>query len=456
MRSRSAHRNRHFGLFSKAVSEPQPTSITSTRRRTIGFLTTETSATYNAGLIAALAAACEERDVNLVVFTDAYLSRELGMNASRLFAARLAGPDNVDAMIVPVLGNTASEAQVLAFVERFHPLPVCTISLTLPGYPNVQIDNEAGLRAVVSHLVEVHHYRRFVFLGRPPEHVEGRIRRQAFLDMLASYGIEPLAEIAVPGDPALDPPIIRRGLANLGKVEAVVAVDDYVVPPLMQVLASLALRVPEDVAVTGFDDSDIARGNDPPLTTVRQPFYAMADAAIGSVLRRLDGFEAVPVELVPPELVVRASCGCNAERASAYPPALREASNIRAELAEARAPVFREWSQIAGLRIGVESWADELYSALTADLSPGAGAGARSSTLLASCLTRHAARGGEAHVWGSVLNVVRRRVLPLVATDPVLFARTDALIHRLGAQVMSVEASRAQGLRIHSEILARD
>ena len=149
----------------------------------------ETSATYNAALIAALAAVCEERDVNLIVFTDSHLSGELGMDACHLFAAKLAGPDNVDAMIVPVLGNTASEQQVLAFVERFRPLPVCTVSHSLPGYPNVQIDNEAGLRGIVRHLVEVHRHRRFVFLGRPPEHIEGRSRHKAYLDALASYAV---------------------------------------------------------------------------------------------------------------------------------------------------------------------------------------------------------------------------------------------------------------------------
>ena len=159
-------------------------------RRTVGFLTTESSLPYNASLIAALEAVCDERDVNMVVFTDAYLGSEGGAEASRLFAAKLAGPQNVDAMIVPALGNEASPDQVLAFVERFRPLPVCTVSLRLPGYPNVQIDNEAGFHGLVQHLVEVHRHEKFLFLARPPEHLEGRVRRRAYAERLSSYGIE--------------------------------------------------------------------------------------------------------------------------------------------------------------------------------------------------------------------------------------------------------------------------
>src|SRR5688500_7141903 len=97
-------------------------------RRTVGFLATEACSPYFSPLIDALAAVCEERDANLVVFTDAHLSPELGgESAARMFAAKLAGPDNVDALIVPALGNTASQDTLMAFLERFRTIPICTL-----------------------------------------------------------------------------------------------------------------------------------------------------------------------------------------------------------------------------------------------------------------------------------------------------------------------------------------
>jgi DNA-binding LacI/PurR family transcriptional regulator len=211
----------------ESVSDPANVPA---RRRSVGFLTTESSLPYNAALIAALEAACERRDVNLVVFTSAYLTDEDADTALRLFAAKLAGPDNVDALIVPTLGNVASPDTVLRFLERYRPLPICTVSLTLRGYPNVQIDNQAGVAGVVRHLIEVHRCRRLVFLARPAEHVEGRVRRRAFVETLAEHGIEALPDIVATGDPAVDPGLIRAALGELGQVDAIVAVDDYLAP----------------------------------------------------------------------------------------------------------------------------------------------------------------------------------------------------------------------------------
>jgi sigma-B regulation protein RsbU (phosphoserine phosphatase) len=421
-------------------------------RRTVGFLTIESSTPYQSALIAALAAACEERDVNLVVFTEAYLERDGGHDACRLFAAKLAGSHNVDAMIVPVLGNVASLDMVAAFVARFQPLPVCTVSLTIPGYPNVQIDNEAGFHGLVRHLVEVHRYRRFVFLARPPEHVEGRVRRRAYADKLASYGIEPLADIVVPGDPILDPEIITRALAQVGKVDAIVAVDDYLVPSLLRVLETLGLRVPADVAVTGFDDSDIARGANPPLTSVRQPFYAMLDSALTSVLASLDGREVAPETLIAPELVCRRSCGCLSEGMSLYPTDPREGSSLVTDLAGARAAVIEEWQEIPGLRILPGAWENSLYAAFVADLLGGSReAGSR----LTECLAQHCAKGGEVQAWNPVVSTLKRHLLPLTAADPLVMARAETMIQRLRTQLGGAEAGRAHGQRLRSEVLAR-
>ncbi len=375
-----------------------------------------------------------------------------GRTPVQLFAAKLAGPRNVDAMIVPVLGNVASLDKVAAFVARFQPLPVCTVSLTIPSYPNVQIDNEAGFHGLVRHLVEVHRYRRFVFLARPPEHVEGRVRRRAYAEKLASYGIEPLADIVVPGDPVLDPEIIAPALAEAGKVDVIVAVDDYLVPSLLRVLETFGLQVPADVAVTGFDDSDIARGANPPLTSVRQPFYAMLKAALASVLDRLDGYEVASETLVAPELVCRRSCGCLSEGMSLYPTEPRKGSSLVTDLAGARAAVVEEWQDVPGLRVATGTWENGLYAAFVADLLGGSReVGAR----LTECLAQHCAKGGEVQAWNPVVNILKRHLLPLVAAEPLVMARAETMVQRLRAQLGGAEAGRAHGQRLRSEILAR-
>ncbi|WP_406052400.1 substrate-binding domain-containing protein [Kribbella sp. NBC_00889] len=71
-------------------------------------------------------------------------------------------------------------------------------------------------------------------------------------------------------------------------------------------MAGRGRRVPEEVAVGGFDDSRIARESDPPLTTIRQPLELVAREMVEVLLRRIDGTDDGP-RILPTELVVRAS-----------------------------------------------------------------------------------------------------------------------------------------------------
>ncbi len=423
-------------------------------RRTVGFFTTEACSPYFSPLIESLSAVCEERDSNLIVFTDAYLDPDAGGEAAaRVFAAKLAGPTNVDALIVPALGNAASQGAMSAFLERFRAIPIYTLSLGLAGYPDVQVDNDIGFREVVRHLVEVHRYQRFVLLARPAEHAEGRVRAKAYREQLASYGIEPLPDIVVPGDPTLDPGIIIQALADIGCVDAIVAVDDYLVPALMQALAVLKRRVPEDVAVTGCDDSDIANSSDPPLTSIRQPFIGMLEAAVDSLFRRLDGQDVPAQTLVPPELVVRRSCGCNAERMSIYAPdGGAGRATLSARLAEARASVVEAWMNVPGLRLPRGVWEEALYTRCAAQLTDEQDA---QRATVARWARQHVANGGDVGAWKPVLSILKRTVMPLVGDDSAARARAEALILGLRVQIGDVEASQARGLRHRSDVLAR-
>jgi DNA-binding LacI/PurR family transcriptional regulator len=72
-------------------------------------------------------------------------------------------------------------------------------------------------------------------------------------------------------------------------------------------LRAAGIRVPDDVALVGFDDSSVAISTDPPLTTMRQPMYAQGEAMAGVLLSRLAGSDPTHTTILPTELVVRAS-----------------------------------------------------------------------------------------------------------------------------------------------------
>jgi DNA-binding LacI/PurR family transcriptional regulator len=78
----------------------------------------------------------------------------------------------------------------------------------------------------------------------------------------------------------------------------------------MTTLQGAGLRIPDDVAVAGFDDIPLARFMSPPLTTVRAPTEQTGMDAVKQLVRSIRGEPAESITLLPTELVIRNSCGC--------------------------------------------------------------------------------------------------------------------------------------------------
>jgi len=110
------------------------------------------------------------------------------------------------------------------------------------------------------------------------------------------------------GEQAADELLARYGAAM---PDAVVCANDQMAIGVLRTLTAAGVRVPGEVAVTGFDDLYPARLVDPPLTTVRQPMRMLGERACARLLDRIAYPSLSPaVELLPTELVLRSSCGC--------------------------------------------------------------------------------------------------------------------------------------------------
>jgi LacI family transcriptional regulator len=92
--------------------------------------------------------------------------------------------------------------------------------------------------------------------------------------------------------------------------DAVFAASDMMAFGALRALREEGLRVPEDVALVGFDDVPQAARSEPPLTSVRQPIYRLGTTTVDSLLDLIEYPDSSPRRIVlPTELVVRASCG---------------------------------------------------------------------------------------------------------------------------------------------------
>jgi LacI family transcriptional regulator len=176
-------------------------------------------------------------------------------------------------------------------------------------------DNTGGVTAVTRHLTQQHRYRRLCFVAGPPDAPDAVERRLAFERAVAASPGSGITQV-IQGDFSEDSGLAgaRTLLARKSLPQAVVCANDQMAIGVLRELQRAGVRCPADVAVTGFDDVHASRVIDPPLTTVSQPLRDLGSRATRRLLARVDEPSLAPaVEVLPTQLVIRASCGCQSQ-----------------------------------------------------------------------------------------------------------------------------------------------
>jgi LacI family transcriptional regulator len=226
----------------------------------------------------------------------------------------------VDGLVV--LATSVSEKDLKAISGS---VPVVVLGCTAPGrsLDYVVTDNRGGARALTTHLTTAHGYRDLAFIAGPAGSPDSEERFTGYREALAEAGLPvPDAPDAhggfteAGGERAMTELLAARGRPP----RAVVVGNDEMAVTALAVLRAHRLRVPADVALTGFDDLAAVRHLRPALTTVRQPMRESGEAAVRMLLDRLREPGAPRRTLMlPTELVLRSSCGCTTARTRTTP-----------------------------------------------------------------------------------------------------------------------------------------
>jgi DNA-binding LacI/PurR family transcriptional regulator len=176
----------------------------------------------------------------------------------------------------------------------------------------IVVDNRDGAYKAVSHLLELGH-RRIGLIAGKSDTLTGRERLRGYEEAYRAAGITVDQALVVDGNFTIEGGYqATKALLEIeDRPTAIFAANNSMTIGCLRALTEAQVKVPEDVSVIGFDDSEWAEFFVPPLTVVRQPTYSMGTLAAEILFQRLTG--TAPPEwqevVLKPELVIRASCG---------------------------------------------------------------------------------------------------------------------------------------------------
>jgi DNA-binding LacI/PurR family transcriptional regulator/signal transduction histidine kinase len=288
----------------------------SSERKTIGVFASQVGRAWGAEFIAGINATAKQHDVNLVHFIGGKLTPIVTDDKNQLSFGLydLAKPGQLDGLLLTAdVAHSASPADLKTFSDFYSAIPIVTQSVEMDGASMFIPNNEEGMRAAVRHLIQEHGYKRIAFIRGIPGQIDAEQRFQAYQDELKAHSLRFDEDLVVDGDytPESGRAAIRVLLDERRlRFQAVVAANDSMAFGALEALQQRGVRVPDDVAVTGFDDLREAQATGVPLTTVRQSFYTAGKHAMEALLKRVNGDTVEKITVTPTQLLTRWSCGC--------------------------------------------------------------------------------------------------------------------------------------------------
>lgn len=347
-------------------------------KTTIGLLLDGFTAQYHLDIWWGVSQAAQINDVNLYTFMAGRLQAPDQREVEFTNVFQLAHQGNIDGFVVlGTIGELLSLDERNQFVAQYHPLPAVAVA----GFPNcnaqIFVDNFKGMTEGVEHLITFHGCQNLAFVSGPENNLDADQRLAAFQQTLQKHNLEfdksqiYYGNFMYDGGYQVALEMLNRGL----EYDGIVAADDSMAAGVLEALDKHGIKVPEQVAVIGFDDEEVSLIATPPITTIRQPTREIGFRAVERLLDEIAGKPNLPDEiLMPTKMIIRHSCGCRFlkptfKRAEEEPVAVDESLSIEKvmqNLDKDRGKIFQEMDvEISKSSMGYYdlNWLSQLFSA---------------------------------------------------------------------------------------------
>jgi DNA-binding LacI/PurR family transcriptional regulator len=210
------------------------------------------------------------------------------------------------------LGNYVSPEEYMQFCKNIEPLPMVSIGGPIFNYSSINIDNKSGLYEIIKHLITVHNAKKIAFIKGAEGNKDAIERFEVYKKVLSEFNLPYDDNLVYKGNfmEQSGADCIKE-LLDVRKIkfDAVVASNDNMALGALSELKKRGFIIPDEVAVTGFDDIQDASAVYPALTTIKQPIIKQGEEAVHALVKKIKNIPLDEITL-PTEPIYRKSCGC--------------------------------------------------------------------------------------------------------------------------------------------------
>lgn len=287
------------------------------QRPLIGVIMAEGEGFYQNRFLKGIITECYAKNMDVAIFTtfikDCFW-KEYKVGEKNIY--NLINFDLLDGVLVAPLSlnieNLKEDIEKLLLMKC--KCPVLYLDYESVYYPSIFTDDSTSIEHLVDHLIEVHGYRDINCLAGPPDSPSTLSRVAGYKKSLIKHGITVGEDkISYDGDFWYSGGKLYADKIISGEIprpEAVVCISDHMAVGLIEELMENGIRVPEDIAITGYDATDVATACISPITTYEPPLFQMGIESVCVLIHLIEGVKPEPSTYVKGNLVMGHSCGC--------------------------------------------------------------------------------------------------------------------------------------------------
>jgi DNA-binding LacI/PurR family transcriptional regulator len=217
----------------------------------------------------------------------------------------------VDGMII--MARSIGEERLVSLHRQGLPLALLSRPVESITCDTVAVDNQGGAANAAAHLIS-HGHRRIALISGPQDSPASQERMLGYRKAIRDAGLSLPTDLVSYGNFQSESGYAAMGqiLSTVPRPSAVLAANDEMALGAMEFAREQGFQIPDDMAIIGFDDIQVAALLRPALTTVRQPMERLGERAFQLLNARLNGngTDAYQNEILPTRLIVRHTCGC--------------------------------------------------------------------------------------------------------------------------------------------------